>query len=157
MGKIGFNGSANWTIFAGNQIRNGVKQSKLDLEASVYDLETSQNNVLFDVIGFFMNVVFNQELLETAKLQLASTEQQVERTERLVEADYKPHTVCCRQEYQCSELRCNCDIRCWSGTFALRTCCLKASPVGVKCTCEACLTDVEARNYRIWSSKEQFL
>jgi len=84
------NGSLNWTIFAGNQIRNSTKQSQVDLEASIKDLEASQNNVLFDVIGFFMNVVFNEELLQTAKKQLESTEQQVDRTQRLVDAGSLP-------------------------------------------------------------------
>jgi hypothetical protein len=39
--------------------------------------------------------------------------------------------------------------------LALRTPCLKASSVGVKC--EAGLSVVEAMKYQSWSSKEQFL
>ena len=82
----GINGNVNWTLFAGNQIRNSVKQSEVNLEASMYDLEASQNSVMLDVIAYFTNVIYNQELLEIAKKQLESTEKQVERTERLVEA-----------------------------------------------------------------------
>ena len=86
----GLNGSTNWTIYSGNQVRNTVKQSQVDLEASVYDLEASQNIVMLDIIGYFTNVVFNQELLEIAKKQLESTIKQVERTERLVEVGSLP-------------------------------------------------------------------
>jgi hypothetical protein len=39
--------------------------------------------------------------------------------------------------------------------LALRTCCLKASSVGVKC--EAGLAVIEARKYRRWFSEQQFL
>jgi hypothetical protein len=35
----------------------------------------------------------------------------------LVQADHPTYTICCRQDYQCSELLCDCDIRCWSGTL----------------------------------------
>jgi hypothetical protein len=38
----------------------------------------------------------------------------------MVQVDHPTYTIRCRQEYQCSELWCDCDIRCWSGTLLWR-------------------------------------
>jgi hypothetical protein len=38
----------------------------------------------------------------------------------MVQVDHPTYTIHCRQEYQCSELRCDCDIRWWSGTLLWR-------------------------------------
>ena len=38
----------------------------------------------------------------------------------MVQVDHPTYTIRCRQEYRCSELRCDCDIRCWSGTLLWR-------------------------------------
>ncbi len=84
--SMGVQGGSSVTIFSGMQKLNTIKQNKLDLEASLSDLEKSKNDVVLDVMTFYTNVIFNQELLETSELQLATTDQQLGRTEKLVEA-----------------------------------------------------------------------
>ena len=93
--RIGFTSAgatSSVTLFNGFFIRNSVRQSKVLLESSRYDLETTQNDILFSVITFYTNVIFNKELLENARLQLNSLEQQVVRSEKLVEAGAVPRT-----------------------------------------------------------------
>ena len=86
------NGSVISTVpvFNGFNLKNTVKQNQLSFEASQQDLERTKNNVILNVITLYTNVLFNWELLENAKKQLNSTEQQLERTTRQVEAGALP-------------------------------------------------------------------
>ena len=45
-----------------------------------------------NIANFYLNVIFNQELLENALLQLESTQQQLKRTQRLVALGSLPRT-----------------------------------------------------------------
>lgn len=84
--SVGLQASSSVTVFSGMQKLNTVKQNKLNLAASSSDLEKARNDVIFEVVTFYTNVIFNQELLETARLQLATSEQQLSRTQKLVDA-----------------------------------------------------------------------
>ncbi len=84
--SLGIQSSSSLTVFGGLQKLNTIKQNKLNLEASVSDLEKARNDVILNVVTFYTNVIFNQELMETAELQLGTTTQQLGRTEKLVEA-----------------------------------------------------------------------
>ena len=78
--------SSGVTLFNGFRIQNTIKQSSLELEASEEDLAKSRNDVSLNVISLFVNVVFNKELVANARLQLSSSQQQFERTKKLVAA-----------------------------------------------------------------------
>lgn len=78
------NASANSsvTLFNGFALRNTINQNKLTFEASQNDLEKSKNDIIQNVILFYTNVIFNQELLKNANSQLASSEEQLKRAEK---------------------------------------------------------------------------
>ncbi len=84
--SLGAQLSSSVTVFGGLQKLNTIKQNKLNLMGSASDLEKTRNDVILDVVTFYTNVIFNQELLETAQLQLETTQQQLDRTKKLVEA-----------------------------------------------------------------------
>lgn len=84
--------SSDVTLFNGFRIQNTIKQTKHELEASIQDLAKSRNDVSLNVISLFVNVVFNKELLENAKSQLTSSQQQFERTKKLVAAGSLPRS-----------------------------------------------------------------
>ena len=84
--SMGIQSGSSIMVFGGLQKLNTIKQNKLDLEASASDLEDARNDVILRVVAFYTNVIFNQELLETAELQLGTTTQQLGRTEKLVDA-----------------------------------------------------------------------
>lgn len=88
----GFNGSSNVTIFQGLSLTNSVKQNKAQVESSEYDLEKAKNDISLNIINFYLNVIFNKELLENAQYQLQSSEEQLERTKKLVESGALPIT-----------------------------------------------------------------
>lgn len=90
--SFGLSGNASATIFNMGNINNTIKQSKEDLRASEFDVDKSINDVQLDVVTFYLNVIFNKELLENARFQLESSQNQLERTKILVESGALPIT-----------------------------------------------------------------
>jgi outer membrane protein len=82
----GLNANASLPIFNGLRIHNTIKQTQHNYEAAAQDLEKAKNDVILSVASLFINVVFNKELAENARYQLTSTQQQLERTRKQVEA-----------------------------------------------------------------------
>lgn len=82
--------STSLNIFSGFQVQNAIRQSKLELDASNYDLERSYNDVALMVASAYLQVLFNTELVDNARNQVEISEQQVERTSKLVEAGTLP-------------------------------------------------------------------
>ncbi len=91
-GYTSLGGNSSVTLFNGFRIQNTIKQTSHDLEASGQDLAKSRNDVSLNVISLFVNVVFNKELVENARLQLSSSRQQYERTQKLVSAGALPRS-----------------------------------------------------------------
>jgi outer membrane protein len=77
---------ANMNIFNGFRTMNSIKQYKANLESSMADLQQVENNLSLSVASAYLDILFNDELLKVSKLQLASSEEQVKRTEVLVKA-----------------------------------------------------------------------
>lgn len=92
IGNVNLSASSNMTLFAGNQINNSIKQSKVDLEAGMYNIEATKNSITLNIINLFINVVFNREQVNVAENQLATTEDQLTRTTKLVEAGSLPYS-----------------------------------------------------------------
>ncbi|MFC2136779.1 TolC family protein [Bacteroidota bacterium] len=74
------------TLFSGFQNINTIKQNEFDLQASLKDVEQIKNNVSLTIASAFLNILFNEELVTISYEQLELTKQQVERTEKLLEA-----------------------------------------------------------------------
>lgn len=89
-GYTSLGASGGVDIFNGFRLQSSIKQTSAEFEASGEDLRKTRNDVTLDVISLFINVVFNKELLENARLQLASSTQQFERTRKLVAAGALP-------------------------------------------------------------------
>ena len=82
--------SGDVTLFNGLRVQNTIRQTAHEFEASAEDLAKSRNDVTLNVISLFVNVVFNKELVENARFQLSSSQQQLERTRKLVAAGSLP-------------------------------------------------------------------
>jgi outer membrane protein len=89
-GYTSLGASGDVLLFNGFRLQNSIKQSTHDYAASEQDLAKSRNDVTLNVISLFVNVVFNKELVENAGLQLSSSQQQFERTKKLVAAGSLP-------------------------------------------------------------------
>jgi outer membrane protein len=88
--SISPNASSSIILFNGLRIQNTIKQTSKSLDASQADLEKAKNDVILSVINLYITVVFNKELLENARFQLSSSQQQLDRTKRQVEAGALP-------------------------------------------------------------------
>ncbi|MCZ8355905.1 MAG: TolC family protein [Cyclobacteriaceae bacterium] len=84
------NASSGVTVFNGMRIQNNIKASTKNLAASEAELEKAKNDVILDIINRYLTVVFNKELVENAKFQLASSQQQLDRTKKQVAAGSLP-------------------------------------------------------------------
>lgn len=82
--------NASWLLFNGLRLHNTVHQSRAALGASEEDLQKAKNDLILNVASLFINVVFNKELLQNARFQLASSQQQLERARKQVAAGALP-------------------------------------------------------------------
>ena len=88
----GINGNANMVLFNWFRLANNVKQNRLLFESSNYDVEKAKNDLSLNIVTFYLNVIFNKELLETAEYQLNSSSEQLQRTQKLVALGALPIT-----------------------------------------------------------------
>ncbi|HET8861342.1 TolC family protein [Marivirga sp.] len=77
--------NASLPLFDGFQRYNSIKRDQYRQLAAEKDLESVQNDVILNVVSFYTNILFNQKLLETAKLRLLTTESQENKIEKQVE------------------------------------------------------------------------
>jgi outer membrane protein len=78
--------SSNVTLYGGLQKLNTYKANRINLLASQYDLDLIKDNISLGVASYYLEMLFNQELLNVAEEQLRITTSQQERIEKLVEA-----------------------------------------------------------------------
>jgi len=71
--------SADMTLFNGLTLYNTYQQNKINLLASNYDLDVLKDNIALTIAGYYLDILFNMELLEVAKNQLSITSEQVKR------------------------------------------------------------------------------
>jgi outer membrane protein len=83
-------GNASLPLYNGLTIHNTIRQNQRALAASEYDLARAKNDLILNVANLFITVVFNKELVQNAKYQLASSEQQLDRTRKQVAAGALP-------------------------------------------------------------------
>lgn len=92
MGNTTFRLSTSMPIFTGLRITNQIKADKLDLQAATDDLSKAQEDLTLQIAGFYLNVLYNKELVAIADDQVAISEAQVENCESLVAAGKKPES-----------------------------------------------------------------
>lgn len=73
------------TLFNGFQKINAIQQTKFNLLGSIQDIDRIKNDLVLNITGAYLQILFNHELLEVAKVQLEVTEQQVDRTSKMME------------------------------------------------------------------------
>lgn len=86
------NPSASGGVLLFNGFRNQYtyRQSKRNVEAADLDLEKVKNDVIINVVNNYTTCILNKELYENAKFQLNSSQQQLERIQKQVEAGALP-------------------------------------------------------------------
>lgn len=78
--------SSSVTLFDGFQKINRIRQGKMDLQAANYDTDKFMDDITLGIATGYLQILFYKELLKTAENQLAATDMQVNRLQKLVEA-----------------------------------------------------------------------
>ena len=84
--SISLSYSANATLFNGFKKSNQIKKAANESLKSIYDLETSKNDLISTLALSYLQILFNEELYNTASKQLDLTKGQEDRIKTLVEA-----------------------------------------------------------------------
>ncbi|UOG72756.1 TolC family protein [Hymenobacter tibetensis] len=87
-----FSAFSQVTLFSGFQLRNTVKRNALDLQASQGDVEKARNDLSLNVASAYLQLLLSEELIRTNQTRLNSTQQQVERTRKLLKAGSVPES-----------------------------------------------------------------
>lgn len=74
------------TLFSGFQLRNTIKQSVLEAEATRFDVEKARNDLSLNVASSFLQMLLAQELIRASEARLGTTQAQVSRSEKLLKA-----------------------------------------------------------------------
>ncbi|WP_019946801.1 TolC family protein [Hymenobacter aerophilus] len=81
-----FSASSQVTLFSGFQLRNAVRRNILDYEAALSDVEQARNDLSLNVASAYLQMLLAQELVRTNEVRAASTQLQVERSQKLLKA-----------------------------------------------------------------------
>ena len=85
-----WNINMNIPLFTGGAIHNSVEQSKYDLSAAEADMEDVNMTIGLQVARAYLVVLFAEEQLATGRSQLLQNQQQLQQTDRLIEAGVRP-------------------------------------------------------------------
>ncbi|MDR1879895.1 MAG: TolC family protein, partial [Tannerellaceae bacterium] len=85
-----FNLQLNMPVFDGFRISNDIAARKLDLQAAVETLNKAKDELAINIASFYLQVLYNKEVMNIALLQVELTRTQVNQTEALVGAGKVP-------------------------------------------------------------------
>ncbi|MDL2296893.1 TolC family protein [Bacteroidales bacterium OttesenSCG-928-B11] len=75
----------NMPLFQGLRTHHNIAASKLDLQATVYDLEQTKDDIALTVTAYYLQVLLAKEALDVARKQEEISQNQVERIEKMVD------------------------------------------------------------------------
>ena len=73
-------------LYNGGRISKGIKQSGIDLEAAKLDEQANKNTITLNVVNSFLQVLLSQENMANAQDRFRVVQEQLENTNKLVEA-----------------------------------------------------------------------
>lgn len=84
--SISVNVSSGVSLFNGFQKRNTIEQNRINLMSSYQDVQKVKNDISLNIAAAYLQILFSQELLLVAQNQRDITSQQVDRTQKMVDA-----------------------------------------------------------------------
>lgn len=85
-----FNVQMSMPIFDGFNIPNDIAARRLDLKAAVETLNKAKEDLAINVASYYLQVLYNKEMLKIAELQVVLSNEQVSKTDALVNAGKVP-------------------------------------------------------------------
>lgn len=90
-GSLGI--STSVPIYQGMRIKHQIEGSELNLKASKYDLDGVRENIILNITGLYLNVLFTKELVGVAQYQLTLSVEQYERSKSLYDSGKTPQST----------------------------------------------------------------
>jgi outer membrane protein len=90
---IGFNNlgiNASATIYDGGTTKNTIKQSKINTKAALLDSEASYNILALNIANTYLSILNAEEQLKNSKKRLDLSTEQLDRTDKLINAGTLP-------------------------------------------------------------------
>ncbi|MCD6354921.1 MAG: TolC family protein [Prolixibacteraceae bacterium] len=78
--------STDITLWKGLTLQNTIKQRSLDLQATLQDLQKAKDDIMLSIAASYLEILFAEEMEQVSQAQIEVTEQQITRTQQLVEA-----------------------------------------------------------------------
>jgi len=78
--------SGSWNLFNGLQVHHNIASNKSGLKASQLDVATQRNTITLNIINSYVAILNGYEQVANAEKQLALTVEQLNRTQKLVDA-----------------------------------------------------------------------
>ena len=88
--NTGFSVGSSMPIFTGFRISNQIARNKLELEAARENLAKAKEDLALSITSFYLQVLFNKEIVRINEEQLILSKSQIERTKTLVEVGKVP-------------------------------------------------------------------
>jgi outer membrane protein len=92
--------STQFNLFNGMQNYYNIQQNKINLAASLKDIDQSKNDISLSVASAFLNILLAREVYINNEKQVELTRQQLERTRKLFEAGATPRANLLQVEAQ---------------------------------------------------------
>lgn len=86
IGSNNFQLQANWTLFAGGQLRNNIQKLRFDKQASHLDLEQVKQNIALSVALAYLQCLQTKEQVEAAKSIATNGKLELDRLQKLLTA-----------------------------------------------------------------------
>lgn len=80
-----FSASTDVPLFTGFELPNQYSLAKLNLKAAIADSDKIKEDIAINVASYFLQVLFNKELMKVAKEQITLSEEQLDRIKQLNE------------------------------------------------------------------------
>lgn len=77
-------------LFDGMKIPNNIAASKLNLQAAIESLNKAKEDLAINIASYYLQVLYNKELLRIAELQVTLDKEQVVKTQAMVDAGKVP-------------------------------------------------------------------
>ena len=82
--------SAGVNLFSGGLINHSIKQANWDLKAATADAEQLENNLGLQIASAYLSILLGEEQLENAQKRIQQTQEQLNVTNKLIEAGTLP-------------------------------------------------------------------
>jgi len=82
--------SAGMLLYDGGSIKNTIAQTRVNLQSATLDGRQFSDDLALTVVQYYLAILFAQDRLDNARLQVQTTTQQLDQMDRLITAGSKP-------------------------------------------------------------------